>query len=129
MTKVVWYSKGLVDYLNSKGFVYFYDREPALDHYYKEGTAFYYNKSKKEYGRIEICPEEQIVECNRRTKLLRNLIRKAGVKMKRLKYTVRDLEGKVLLVSYSEDQAYTVVDFSKGETIEEVPEYEIIEEN
>lgn len=49
--------------------------------------------------------------------------------MKRLKYVVRDLEGKILLVSYSEDQAYTVVDFSKGDTIEEVPEYEIIEEN
>ena len=48
--------------------------------------------------------------------------------MKRLKYTVKDLKGKVILVSYSEDQAYSKVDFSKGDTIEEVPEYEIIED-
>jgi hypothetical protein len=77
MTKVVWYFKGLVDYLNSKGFVYFYDSEPALDDY-KEGTAFYYNISKKEYGKIEICPGERIVECNRRTKLLRNIKMKSN---------------------------------------------------
>jgi hypothetical protein len=38
-----------------------------------------------------------------------------------MKYIIRDKEGKEILVTYSENQAYERVDFSVGDTIEELP--------
>lgn len=39
-------------------------------------------------------------------------------------YTIRDKDGKEILVTYSEDQAYDRVDFEKGDTIDEQEELE-----
>jgi hypothetical protein len=71
----IWYVGGLVKYLNELGYVHFITKE-HLKNDFENGSAFFYNTAKKEYGALEFVTSESIERAFELMDLMTNLIDK-----------------------------------------------------
>lgn len=77
MNKSIWYTKGLCEYLSSKGFKHFATGHGMSDDY-KDGLAFMFNTGKMSFGLMDFVSNESIEQAS---SLKNEFIREGKIKI------------------------------------------------
>ena len=66
MKNLMWYTRGLNDYLGESGFVH-YSEGGSVNFDFKEGRAFFFDDKEKTFGLVDIIPTGKLERANELT--------------------------------------------------------------